>query len=117
MSPYRDLFDGCRAIPTDGGPDMMTAPAFAHAPESARRELTMAGLCGVTFMGGGVLSPLRAAWRECRRRGRARVVHVRPGTPLPFRSRGPKARFRRYVSPRLAWQGMPVGHTTPARLT
>ncbi|MFI1722398.1 hypothetical protein [Streptomyces sp. NPDC020489] len=101
MSPHPDLFDGCRVIPTHDELDMMSASA--HAPEAARRD--------------GVPNPRRTVWRACRRPGRARVVQVHPGTPLLFRSRGPKAGLLRHVSPRHAWQGLPVGRTAPARRT
>ncbi|MGC0401834.1 anti-sigma B factor antagonist [Streptomyces sp. SAI-126] len=120
MSPYPDLFEECRVVRAGGELDVTTASAFADDLEAARCDggppFLIVDLRDVTFMDGSVLDPLCAAWHDSRRRGGwVRVVHVRPGTTMLFRSCGLLTRFPRYASPREAWQGRPAGRPAPDR--
>lgn len=122
MCPHPDLFDECRVVRPSGELDLMTAPALAHDLVSARhgsgRPFLIVDLRGVSFLDGSVLTPLCAAWDDCRDRGGwIRVVHTRPGPGIVFRAVGLLGRFPRYASVGDAWQDVPADATAMARDT
>lgn len=122
MCPHPGLFDECRVVRPSGELDLMTAPAFAHDLASARhgsgRLFLIVDLRGVPFLDGSVLSPLCAAWDDCRGRGGwIRVVHTLPGPGIVFRAAGLLRRFPRYASVGDAWQDVPADDPAMARDT
>ena len=111
-----ELFDECRMVRVRGELDPTTVPPLAHALEEARtgcgRLFLIVDLREVTFPDGRILTPLCAAWDDCRaRQGWVRVVHSSTTIDLVLLGGGVLGRFPAHASAQDAWWG----RTTAAR--
>ncbi|MGA4842413.1 STAS domain-containing protein [Streptomyces sp. G45] len=107
-----DLFTECRVVHPHGELDLTTSTDFGLTLADARagigRPFLIVDLSDVTFMDGSALTPLCAAWADCRaRHGWVRLVRGPVSAGLVLRATGLTPRFPWYASAQDAWVGSP----------
>ncbi|WP_189957420.1 STAS domain-containing protein [Streptomyces alanosinicus] len=115
------LFEECRIVHAYGELDTQTVAPLVRALAEARaarrgRLFLIVDLSKVTFTDCSILTPLCAAWADCRARGGwIRVVHDNHTTDLVFRCSGLLDRFPAYASAQDAWEGRTADNGTSER--
>ncbi|WP_406438424.1 STAS domain-containing protein [Streptomyces sp. NBC_00631] len=115
------LFEECRIVHGYGELDTQTVVPLARALAEARaarhgRLFLIVNLSRVTFTDCSILTPLCAAWADCRARGGwTRIVHDHHTTDLVLRCSGLLDRFPAYASAQDAWEGRTAGNGTSER--